>query len=203
MKKILAPLAALIALVLPAIAAAQGSAPDPVALLKERNQYVRRYLKENPLPLKDEQRRHIENQLNDLFDYRYIALQSIDGYRDKATPKQLEEYVDTFAAVTRRNTSSTESLEAFLEGEIFYEGKEKLESGHTLVRTVIEKNAEEIYVDYVFDFQNGKWRIIDYRLDDVGLIENYQSAFGQIIIEHGFQELIDRLKEKLEKQEES
>lgn len=197
MKKLLTLSISLIALLAAGVnvSAAEGS---PLQILRERDKEVRTFLKQNPLPLSARKRTEIENMLSELFDYEHIALESLGRHREKVAGPKLNEYVDVFTRVTRRNASSEESLKTLLEGEIEYEGEEKNEDGDTIVSTIIIKNDEEIFMEYVFREKGGEWRIIDYILDDVGLIENYKSAFGQIITEHGIDDLIRRLKEKLD-----
>lgn len=197
MKELLALSVSLIALLAAGVnvSAAEGS---PLQVLRERDKEVRAFLKQNPLPLSARKRAEIEDMLSELFDYEHIALESLGRHQEKVAKPKLNEYVDVFTKVTRRNASSEESLKTLLEGEIEYEGEEKNEDGDTVVSTIIIKNDEEIFMEYVFRKKGGEWRIIDYILDDVGLIENYKSAFGQIITEHGMDDLIRRLKEKLD-----
>lgn len=179
-------------------AGAASAETSPLAILRERDKEVRTFLKQNPLPLDAKKRAHIEDVLSELFDYEYIAMESL-GKHSKGVPQaKLKEYIDVFTKVTRRNASSEESLKTLLEGEINYEGEEVNEDGNTIVSTLIIKNDEEIMMEYVFRKKGKEWQIIDYILDDVGLIENYKSSFGQIITDHGFDDLVRRLREKLD-----
>ncbi len=180
-----------------ALAGAARADQSPTGLLKERDQSTRAYLSEHPLPLNGKQRAHIEKQLNSLFDYEYIALESVAAYKSKATPQQMREYVDLFTRTTRRSSSSEEALKNLLQGKIKYMGEEKTPKGLTLVKTVLVKKNEEIGVDYVFRQDQKGWRIVNYVLDDVDLIDNYRGSFGKIITDKGFSELIRRLKDKL------
>lgn len=196
MKKLLtATLSLMFVLVAVRTASAEAS---PMAILRDRDKEVRTFLKQNPLPLDAKKRAHIEDVLSELFDYEYIAMESL-GRHSKGIPQaKLKDYIDVFTKVTRRNASSEESLKTLLEGEINYEGEEVNEDGNTIVSTLIIKNDEEIMMEYVFRKKGKEWQIIDYILDDVGLIENYKSSFGQIITDHGFDDLVRRLREKLD-----
>ncbi|MCB0218164.1 MAG: ABC transporter substrate-binding protein [Chrysiogenetes bacterium] len=196
MKKLLtATLSLMFVLVAVRTASAEAS---PMAILRDRDKEVRTFLKQNPLPLDAKKRAHIEDVLSELFDYEYIAMESL-GRHSKGIPQaKLKDYIDVFTKVTRRNASSEESLKTLLEGEINYEGEEVDENGNTIVSTLIIKNDEEIMMEYVFRKKGKEWQIIDYILDDVGLIENYKSSFGQIITDHGFDDLVRRLREKLD-----
>jgi len=180
-----------------ALSGAASAGQSPTDLLRERDQSTRSYLSQHPLPLDGKQRAHIEEQLNSLFDFEYIALESVAAYKAKATPQQIKEYVDTFSRTTRRSSSSEEALKNLLQGKIKYLGEEKTAKGFTLVKTVLVKKNEEISVDYVFRQDKNGWRIVNYVLDDVDLIDNYRGSFGKIITDKGFAELIRRLKSKL------
>ncbi|MEW6774666.1 MAG: ABC transporter substrate-binding protein [Bdellovibrionota bacterium] len=199
MKRFFFTVLAAISLWLPV--SAQATAGTPTDLLKERDTNIRSFLKANPLPLPAPKRSKIEEDLNSLFDYETIAISSLGAHKQKATPKQLQEYIRVFSQVTRNNSSSEDALKHFLQSQIRYEGEAKGPNGATVVKTVIIKNNEEITVDYFFENTKSGWRIVNYVLDDVDLIENYRSSFGKIISEKGFDELISKLKEKLKKKD--
>jgi phospholipid transport system substrate-binding protein len=45
---------------------------------------------------------------------------------------------------------------------------------------------------------DGRWRVYDVKIENVGLVSNYRSQFNRIIQQSGYAELIKRLKAKEE-----
>jgi len=58
-----------------------------------------------------------------------------------------------------------------------------------------------IEIDYKLQKINGKWLIYDVILDEVSLVSNLKTQFHKIIKDESFNELINRMQKRLEKED--
>ena len=57
-------------------------------------------------------------------------------------------------------------------------------------------------LDYHMELQQEGWRIINYITDDVDTIRNYRKQFRRLFAENSFQEIMQRLTNKIKELEE-
>src|SRR5690606_26943704 len=95
------------------------------------------------------------------------------------------------------------NLKKTLDYDVNFKGAGKAKKG-TLVKTVAKnkKNDREepVSIDYVLHQVDGKWRIYDIVTEGSSLVNNYRSQFRRVIKQKGFDELLARMKKKLDKE---
>ncbi len=192
--KRLAIMAMLSVLLLPLAAFA---ASDPLTLIQARDKEIRGYLGKRKLPLPEKDKEPLKGMLNEMFDYDRIALDALGARNQKAATKaEMDEFLKLFRDVTMNNSVSDKSLEYYSNGRIQYKKPEKV-GRRTLVSSKITYKGEDIRLDYFFEPDDkDSWKIVDYSVDDASLVDTYRVSFTKIIKEHGFGELIKRLKNR-------
>lgn len=180
-------------LVFPLLVAA---ASDPLTLIQARDKEIRGYLGKRKLPLPDKDKEPLKGMLNEMFDYDRIALDALGARNQKAATKaEMDEFLKLFREVTMNNSVSDKSLEYYNNGRIQYKKPEKV-GRRTLVSSKITYKGEDIRLDYFFEEDKDSWKIVDYSVDDASLVDTYRVSFTKIIKDHGFGELIKRLKNR-------
>jgi len=76
--------------------------------------------------------------------------------------------------------------------------QERIEGKRALINTLIVTQSAEIPVDYKMIQRDGEWRIYDVVIEEISLVRNYRTTYGEIVHREGFSGLFARMEEKLE-----
>jgi phospholipid transport system substrate-binding protein len=130
-----------------------------------------------------------------LFDFKEMAKRSLGSHWRQLTPKQQEEFSSLFTSLLER--SYADKIDLYDGQKVIYT-QENVDQDYAEVDTkVIGKNGESFSVNYKLLQVGGKWRIYDVVVEDISVVNNYRSQFHRVIVNSSFQELIDKLKEKV------
>ena len=111
------------------------------------------------------------------------------------TPEQQKEFVDLFSDLLAR-TYLRRIRENAGASKLTLLGESKPGEGRSLVKTKVEYNGDIVAIDYRLQFVEGKWRIYDVVIENIGLVSNYRSEFAGIIHNEKFDGLLVRLRDK-------
>ncbi len=120
-----------------------------------------------------------------------MARESLQGYWEKLSPKQREQYQALFA--DRFTDSYSRKVLDFLKRETIEYPGETPEGKYIKVCTIIMRTNEHIPVDYVLERKDRKWMIRDVIIDGVGTVETYRNGFGAFLRNNSFDTLIQRM----------
>lgn len=115
-------------------------------------------------------------------------------YWDNATPEQRNEFIRQFKRLVISTYSN--ALSSYDDDKIrFYPLRGNYEGQKTIqIRSVIiRKNGQRISIDYNLVLTKGKWKIYDFSIEDVSMVQSYRSQFGSVLARGGLPELIQRL----------
>ncbi len=79
---------------------------------------------------------------------------------------------------------------------------EQIKGERSKVTCTVARRDADIEITYELHRKDGKWMIFNIVLDNVDLIQNYQSQFNSIILKYGWNDLIQRMQKKLDGGEE-
>jgi phospholipid transport system substrate-binding protein len=173
--------------------------------LEQRHTAVQRVLGQSPKTDAARARRdaQLDRMLKDLLDYETLSRRSLDNHWDGRSPAERERFVGLLQQLVER--SYKRNLENTLDYHVRYAQAED-EADGVMVRTVARsrKNprAPTVSIDYRLHRVEGQWRVYDVITDGVSMVQNYRSQFNRIIAREGWNGLIDRMKSKLEADEE-
>ena len=200
MKRILCFAVLLLVAIVPAVKAEQ-----PVDALKGPIDKVLQILEdpqyEDPAR-RAEQREKIRSATSAMFDFELIAKRATGRYHweNSFTAQQRQEFTDLFAEflsnnyLTRINGNVKGLKVEFLDEVIDDSGK------RAKVRSKIPESKGDVSVEYSMGLKDGKWKIYDFYVEGVSLVQNYQTQFRDLFEKESAAQVIDRLKRKIEEQ---
>lgn len=133
-------------------------------------------------------------------DLKDVSKQTLGKYWKDRTPKEQEDFVVLLGQLFKR-IAFPNSAKFFADLKTNY-GDTKIDKTQAVVPLkVLHKNEGEIGIDFKLLLGEGKWRVYDVILDDVSMRNNLKSQFYKVLEKDDFQELVRRMKEKIEKGE--
>lgn len=149
---------------------------------------------------KDEQREKIWSLIESIFDFEEVSKRALAHNWRRFEAEQKREFVDLFAKLLG-NTYLDQVQEAYKDETVAYDSQEIHNSKPLArVKTRILSQKGDIPVDYSLKEKEGRWRIYDVKVEGVSLVKNYRTQFDEILMKESPDQLIDRLKEKVEAQ---
>ena len=173
-------------------------AGPPTEAVKGTVDQVIRYLSDPALkaPGQKQRRRQLVKQTVDRrFDYEEMAKRSLPNW-NKLSASQRREFVDLFAELLE--ASYADKLDKYSGEKVAYEG-EILDGDRAEVRTFLLRRNDRIPINYRL-LNESQWMIYDVIIEGVSLVNNYRSQFRRVISESSFDDLVRRLRTKVEEQ---
>jgi phospholipid transport system substrate-binding protein len=170
---------------------AQSSATDQVRSLLDKAMDIQT----KPELQEPEQRKERVAQIRKLISENFLsgemARESLQGYWEKLSAKQREQYQALFTAIF--TDSYSRRVLDFLKRETIEYTSETPEGKYMKVSTVIMRTNEHIPVDYTLERKGQKWMIRDVIIDGVGTVETYRNGFGAFLRNNSFDALVQRM----------
>ncbi len=143
-----------------------------------------------------ERRAQIRRAVFEVWDFREMAKRSLAQYWRGRTEAQKKEFTDLFSDLLER--SYINRIENYSGEKIIWD-KETVDPPYATVDShFLTKRREEIPVDYKLLDENGKWKVYDMVIENVSLVNNYRSQFNKIIRQSSYDDLVKKMKGKLE-----
>ncbi len=150
---------------------------------------------------KDEQRDKIWQLIESVFDFNEVSRRALARNWRQFNPDQQKEFVDLFTKLLG-NTYLNQVQEAYKDESVAYDSQEIHDSKPLArVKTRILSKKGDIPVDYSLKQRDGRWRIYDVRVEGVSLVKNYRTQFDELLMKESPEELIERLKQKVDEKE--
>jgi phospholipid transport system substrate-binding protein len=144
----------------------------------------------------EERRRLIREAVDERFDWEEMARRSLARYWNQRTPEEKSEFVRIYSDLLER--TYLEKVEGYSGEKVVYEG-ESIEKEFAVVNVKIAtKKKSDIHVQYRFKKEGNKWLIYDVSIEGVSLVNNYRTQFNSIILQSSYENLVKKLKEKVE-----
>jgi phospholipid transport system substrate-binding protein len=179
--------------------AASAQAGEPLEVVRTAVDKAVQILKDPKLQAKDKKTERIDRLrevLSPIFDYDEMAKRALGAHWRRRTPAEQEEFVVVFRDFLERIYSDKIDLYG---GERVLVGRETIDADFAQVETtIISLKGEEIAVVYKLRRGNGQWKVYDAVVENISLINNYRSQFDRVISSASYEELIKRLREKLD-----
>lgn len=190
---VLAPLAGLVS-----TAAAQTG--PATRYLRQRNDEVNRILRREASTdaARAQRSQEVTRILSDLLDYEELSRRALGTHWDAHTEAERREFVDLLRQLVERNYEA--NLERVLDFEVSYTAETAGADGTvvtTQARSRTERRQPPVEITYTLHLQGTSWRVFDVVTDGVSLVRNYRNQFNRIITEHGWPELIRRMRDRL------
>ncbi len=145
--------------------------------------------------LQGETRRKVLSELiRSRFDFYIMSQRTLGQHWKKATTEEQAEFVSLFSDLLE--ASYIGRIEAYTDETVAYHS-EKIDGSRAVVATVVRSNNAEIPIDYRMVKQGNDWFVYDVLVEDISLIKNYRSTYGEIVRKEGYAGLFERMRKKI------
>lgn len=145
--------------------------------------------------MKEERRKLLRQIADERFDWEEMARRALARHWAERTEDEKREFISLFSQLLDR--TYMDRVDNYSGERVIYEG-DKVEGDYGIVRVkIVTSNDNEIPAEYRVRKKGNAWLIYDISIQGVSLINNYRSQFNSIIIKSSYQDLVKRLKAKL------
>lgn len=176
-----------------------ASAASPTEAVKSTITQVIKALEDPELkkPARTEDRRRtLETIIGERFSYSEMAKRALGAQWPKLQDKERKEFIELFQRLL--SASYADKIEGYTGEQVFYLSERK-EDNYAEVRTRVTSGKAEIPLDYRMISNSDDWRVYDIIVDGVSLVKNYRGQFDKILRESSYTELVEKLRQKVEK----
>jgi len=150
--------------------------------------------------LKKVQREKIWEIVRKAFDFTEVSGRALAVNWKKFSPDQRKEFTEVFSEILG-NAYLDKIQGAYKDEKIVYIGQEMVTDSKAIVKTKIVREKGEILVDYSMKLKDSNWKVYDVQAEGISLVQNYRSQFNEILIKESPDDLIKRLRKKLDEQQ--
>ncbi len=138
--------------------------------------------------------------INKMLDFDALCRASLGKHWDTHTAAQQQEFAATLKALIEQNV--IKRLKSTNSNNLSYDS-EKINGNKALVVTTVKDGdgprASAIEIVYHLTKKGGSWIVVDMETDGMSLVSNYRSQFNKMIKKDGWDAMIKKMKDKLNK----
>ena len=148
---------------------------------------------------KEERRQRLREAVDGRFDWEAISRGALTTKWRELNDKQRDEFTALFSRLVERTYMDRLEDHSVTElNEIRYQGEE-VEGDRGRVRVMIVTDTkQEVPVEYRVRRKDSVWLVYDILIEGVSLVKNYRVQFNEILMKSSYQELLARLRAKVE-----
>ncbi len=128
------------------------------------------------------------------FDFTTMSQYTLGKNWKAATPQEQQEFIRLFSDLLEETYVGR--VEAYSNETVKY-GDEKIEADRAEVKTQVHSGNVDIPIDYRMVRKGDEWFVYDVLIEEVSLVKNFRSSYGEIIRKDGFAKLLERMTEKI------
>ena len=139
--------------------------------------------------------RMLREAVDERFDWEEFSRRALATHWRKRTEEEKREFIPLFGKLVER--TYRDKVDNYSGEKVYYVG-ERIEGEYALVRAkIVTSKNRKIAVDYRLRNKRNDWFVYDVFIEGVSFVNNYRVQFNSIIISSSYQELVERLKEKV------
>ena len=143
-----------------------------------------------------EKEKLIRQAVDERFDWEEMARRSLATHWAKRTPEERREFVPLFSDLLER--TYMKKVEDYSGEKVLYEGVTQ-DGDYAVVKIkIVTKKNKDISVEYRLKKEGNNWLVYDVSILGVSLVNNYRTQFNSIISQSSYENLVKKLKEKVE-----
>jgi phospholipid transport system substrate-binding protein len=143
-----------------------------------------------------EREKLIRQAIDERFNWEEMARRSLARYWDQRTDGEKKEFVRLYSDLLER--TYLDKVEGYSGEKVTYEG-ESVDNGYAVVRVkIVTKKNTDVRVHYRLKRVENKWLVYDLSIEGVSLVNNYRTQFNSIILKSSYENLVKRLRERVE-----
>lgn len=189
----------LIVLLAVLLGAGTVAAESPTEYIKAHTDEVTELLEEEA---SEERSEKFSKKAQELIDFRMLASRALEGYWEERSEEEQEEFLTRLQALLEANYKNKIEGQKLGEDYTIEYIDEKQREDRALVRMKVkwgETEKKQKPVDYKMMKQEDDWIVYDLVIDDISLEETYRESYTKIIDREGWDALIEKMGEKIEK----
>jgi phospholipid transport system substrate-binding protein len=176
-----------------------GWAGEPTDEIKQTTDKILSILTNPPLKASSktaEREKLIRQAIDERFAWEEMARRSLARYWDQRTDGEKKEFVRLYSDLLER--TYMDKVEGYSGEKVTYEG-ESIDNGYAVVKVkIVTKRNTDIRVHYRLKRVENKWLVYDVSIEGVSLVNNYRTQFNSIILKSSYENLVKRLRERVE-----
>ena len=149
----------------------------------------------------DERRERIIEVADERIDWNALCRSCLGRHWTKRTKEEKKEFINLLSAFLQYNYANL-IIDNFTNLKEIKYLKERVDERFAYVRIEIIDEEDIVYpIGYrlIKKSDSDDWEVIDINIEGVGLVKNYRIQFDDIIRKSSFDELIQKLKSRIEK----
>lgn len=146
---------------------------------------------------KDKKEQMIMDAVDGAFNWEEFSKRALAKHWSKRTDSEKKEFIGLFKELIKR--TYMEKSGQYSGGMVEFLGEETDEKYGEVKTQLVSSSGTKTPVDYRLMKKDGAWWVYDVYIEGVSLVSNYRGQFNDILIKSSFDELVKRLKEKIEK----
>ena len=175
--------------------AAQAWAGSPTDQARQYTDQVVKVLQEPALKMTERQAA-VRKVAIEIFDVSETARRALGRHWQARTPREREEFSRLFAELLE--STYIAKIDLYGGEQLKYVG-ESIDGDFATVRaTILRRQGAEVPVDARMLRRGERWYIYDISVQGISLVNNYRSQFDRIIRTSSYEELVRRLRTRLD-----
>jgi phospholipid transport system substrate-binding protein len=186
----------LLILVLGAGEAGAGMPTDQIKATVDKALTVLRDPRFKPPANLNDRRDQLRQILFARFDFTEMAKRALGANWRRRTPQEQEEFVRLFTDVLERAYAGI--IESYTDEKIVYVS-ERIDGNYAdVVSKIMTAKGEEYSINYKAHLVSNEWKVYDVIAENISLVNNYRSQFNRVISHSSYEDLVGRLRTKVE-----
>ncbi|OOP57711.1 MAG: organic solvent tolerance ABC transporter substrate-binding protein [Candidatus Brocadia carolinensis] len=139
-------------------------------------------------------------EISPIFNFEEMSKRALGQHWKKRSPEEKKEFIGLFtnilkdAYIGKTDTYSGEKI-------VFIKEKQDEKDYASVQTKIITNTGAVVLVEYRMLSNAGKWQIYDVVIEGVSLVNNYRSQFNNILMKSPYEELVQKIKGKVGKDE--
>lgn len=129
-----------------------------------------------------------------LFDFDEMSKRCLGPSWNQAKPEEQKEFIELFSKLLSK-TYMAKIKKGATNGKIV-SINQSVDGDKAIVKSRFKLDDQEVQLDYRMYTKDSNWRIYDVIIENVGLVSNFRSEFGQIVKNGGMKSLLTKLRAK-------
>ena len=143
-----------------------------------------------------ERARRIRKAVDEIFDWKEMFKRTLARHWKKRTDQEKEEFIDLFGKLLER--TYLDKVEGYSGEKVLYVGERVDRNYGIVIVKIVTRKDTEILVKYRLKKKGGEWLVYDISIEGVSLVNNYRKQFNSIIGRSSYEDLINKLRKKVE-----
>lgn len=139
----------------------------------------------------------IRAAVDERFNWEEMSKRALARHWSARTEEEKKEFIDLFGKLLER--TYLDKVEGYSGEKVLYIDEVVDGKYATVSVKIVTKKDTEISVLYRVKKDGDNWLVYDISIEGVSLINNYRKQFNSIIVQNSYKELVDKLREKVEK----